>query len=121
MMRASGEVLGDFLGLAKAALDDGGDDQKNVAAVLVAASFEDTIRRLAAAKTAVSDRPRLEDVVRILKLKVNEVLVGASVATAVGYVKFRNDALHADWKNIQPAAVTSCMAFVEGLLQQHFA
>ena len=94
MMRASGEVLGDFLGLAKAALAEGGDDQKNVPAVLVAASFEDTIRRLAAAKTGVSDRPKLEDVVGILK--VNEVLVGASVATAVGYLKFRNDALHAE-------------------------
>jgi hypothetical protein len=82
-MRVSGEVLGDFLSLAKAALADGGDDQKNVAAVLVAASFEDTIRRLAAATAGVGDRRKLEDVVGILK--VNEVLVGASVATAVGY------------------------------------
>ena len=49
------------------------------------------------------------------------VLVGPSVSTASGYLKFRNDALHADWKHIRPEVTGSCLAFVEGLLLQHFS
>src|SRR5580704_15260224 len=41
----TGEVLADFVQLGKAALDEGTEASKNVAAVLVAAAFEDTIRR----------------------------------------------------------------------------
>jgi hypothetical protein len=118
-MQASGEILGNFLSLAKEAIADGGDGQKNVAAVLVAAAFEDTLRRLASAKASVNDRPNLEALVG--RLKIAGVLVGPSVATAAGYIKFRNDALHADWKGIQPSIVGSCLAFVEGLLLEHFS
>jgi hypothetical protein len=39
-----GAVLTDFIGLARSVLGDPGDEAKNVAAVLVAAAFEDTIR-----------------------------------------------------------------------------
>ena len=118
-MQVSGEVLGDLLGLAKAGLADGGEDQKNVAAVLVAAAFEDTLRRMATAKAGVTDRPKLEDVIG--RLKASGVLTGPSVSTANGYLKFRNDALHADWSKLQAATVGSALAFVEGLLLAHFA
>ncbi len=119
-MQASGELLGDFLGLAREALDGPAiDARKNVAAVLVAAAFEDTLRRLAAAKASVADRPSLEEIVG--RLKAAGVLVGASVSTANGYLKFRNDSLHADWQNVQVATISSCMAFVEGLLHEHFS
>ena len=37
-LRAAGEVLGDMLGLAKEALEEGAENRKNVAAVLVAGS-----------------------------------------------------------------------------------
>ena len=43
----TGEVLGDLLQLGEATLDEGTNESKNVAAVLVVAAFEDTIRRLA--------------------------------------------------------------------------
>jgi hypothetical protein len=43
--RTAGEVLGDMLGSAKDALTEGSDDARNVAAVLAAATYEDTIRR----------------------------------------------------------------------------
>lgn len=119
VMRGSGEVLGDMLGLAKDALGTAGDAEKNVAAVLVAASFEDTLRRLASTKAGVVDRPKLEDVIG--KLKAAGVLVGPSVSIANGYLKFRNDALHADWDHIQPTTIGSCLAFVEGLLLEHFS
>ena len=81
-MRGSGEVLGDLLGLAKEALADGGEPQKNVAAVLVAAAFEDALRRLAENKANVSDRPKLEEVIG--HLKSAGVLAGASISTANG-------------------------------------
>ena len=118
-MRGSGEVLGDMLGLAKEAIANGGEGQENVAAVLVTAAFEDTIRRLASAKAGVFDRPKLENVIG--QLKSAGVLAGATLSTAAGYLKFRNDALHADWSNVDAATVQSCLAFVEGLLLQHFS
>jgi hypothetical protein len=55
------------------------------------------------------------------QLKAAGVLVGASVSSAVGYLKFRNDALHADWSAVQAATISSCLAFVEGLLLEHFS
>ncbi len=47
--QAAAEVLTDFVALSRAALAEKGEDAKNVSAVLVAAAFEDTIRRLGAA------------------------------------------------------------------------
>jgi hypothetical protein len=118
-MQASGAVLGDLLGLAKEALAASGGVQKNVAAVLVAAAFEDTLRRLAEIKAGLVDRPKLEEVIGILKNA--QVLVGASASTANGYLKFRNDSLHADWSNVETPVIGGCLTFVEGLLNQHFS
>ncbi len=44
--RAAGEIVADMLGLAKEALAEGSDGAKNVAAVLAAAAYEDTIRKI---------------------------------------------------------------------------
>ena len=44
----TGDVLSDFIKLARTVSDEGGDASKNVAAVLAAAAFEDSLRRLAA-------------------------------------------------------------------------
>jgi hypothetical protein len=117
--QAAGEVMGDFLALAKEALSDGNPNAKNVAAVLVAASFEDTIRKMGETLAAVQGRPDLQDLVQALK-KAN-ILTGASVSTAVGYLRFRNDALHADWANVNEAVIGSCLAFTEALLVKHFS
>jgi hypothetical protein len=118
-MQASGVELGDFLTLAKQALNEGGEGEKNVAAVLVAAAFEDTLRRLAEAKAAVTDRPKLEDVIG--KLKTAGVLAGASVSTANSGLNFRNDSLHAHWQHVDKVTIGTYLAFVEGLLLKHFA
>ena len=118
-MRGSGEVLGDMLALARDAVANGGEGQKNVEAVLVAAAFEDTVRRPGSAKAQVIDRPKLEDVIG--RLKLTGVLAGAGLSTASGYLKFRNDALHADWSRIDAATIQSCLAFVEGLLLYYFS
>ena len=65
-------------------------------------------------------RLKLDSEDLIGRLKVAGVL-GAALSTASGYLKFRNDALHADWSKIDAATVQSCLAFVEGLLLQHFS
>lgn len=118
-MLASGMELGDLLGLGKQALAQDGDGHKNVAAVLVAAAFEDTLRRLAELKAGLTDRPKLEEVVG--KLKAAGVLAGAAVSTANSGLKFRNDSLHADWQHVDRVTIGTYLAFVEGLLLKHFS
>ena len=95
--RAIGEVIADMLGLAKEALHHG-EKSRNVAAVLTAAAFEDTIRKMGATLANVQGRPDLANV--LTALKTAKVIVGAPLTTAQGYLKFRNDALHADWANL---------------------
>ena len=63
----TGEVLSDFLGLAKEALDRGDENGKNVAAVLTAAAFEDTIRRMGVSFCGIHERDKLEKIVIALK------------------------------------------------------
>jgi hypothetical protein len=116
--KGAGLALGDFLALGKEALSERTEESKNVAAVLTAALFEDTIRRLGELKAGVMGRPKLQEVIDALK--DSRVMEGATLTIALGYLKFRNDALHADWAGITPAAVESCIGFVEQLLQQHF-
>ena len=51
--QVTGEVLTDFIQLARAVLNQQTDGAKNVAAVLAAAAFEDTIRRMGATLAGV--------------------------------------------------------------------
>ena len=67
----------------------------------------------------VTGRPKLEVVIG--ELKTAGVLAGASLTIALGYLKFRNDALHADWAAVDQASVGSCIAFTQALLVQHFS
>jgi hypothetical protein len=114
----TGEVLADFLQLSRAALHEKGDDAKNVASVLAAALFEDTIRRLAAAN-AIPHNEKLQDV--ITALKDNGVLQGSQVGIANSYLNFRNNSLHAQWDKVGRESVASVLGFVEQLLVKHFS
>ncbi len=115
----AGEILGDLIALAKAALSEDKPGTVNVAAVLTAASYEDTIRRMGNQLAGITDRRDLEKVLIVLKEKGH--LKGAQVGIAQSYLKFRNDALHADWDDIEKESVNSCLSFVEGLLLKHFS
>jgi len=117
--RIAGEVLGDLIELAKTALEDRTPGTLNVAAVLVAASYEDTLRRMGTQLAGISNKPKLEKVQNILKEK--GLLRGSEVSALAGFLKFRNDALHANWDHIQETTVHSCLAFVEQLLLKHFS
>lgn len=111
------EVLTDHVGLSRRALEDGSDDAKNVAAVLAAVAFEDTIRRLAI-NNGIPHKDKLADVLN--ELKSQGILQGAQVGIANSYLNFRNSALHAQWDRVDRAGVASVLGFVEQLLLTQF-
>jgi len=114
----SGEIISDLLTIARDKLEEDSESAKNVSAVLVAAAFEDIMRTMGSEFAGIQGRPKLESVVGELKDK--QVLKGGEVGTALSYLKFRNDSLHADWQNVQKSQVASCLGFVEALLVKHF-
>jgi hypothetical protein len=118
LKRLTSEVLTDMVQLARAVMDEPADNAKNVAAVLAAASFEDTIRRMGSAFAGVMGKDDLSNVIDALKS--NGILVAPQLGIAIGYLNFRNRALHANWDQIDRAAVNSVLGFVEGLLLKHF-
>lgn len=117
--QVAGEIFGELVGLAKDTLVDDTETAKNVSAVLVAAAFEDLMRRMGSELAGVVGRPKLEDVVTAHKNA--GILKGGEVGIAQSYLKFRNDSLHADWAKVQKSQVQSCMAFIEALLTKHFS
>ncbi|KAB2960461.1 MAG: hypothetical protein F9K13_05220 [Candidatus Methylomirabilis oxygeniifera] len=112
------EVLSDLIKLARTVSDEGGEATKNVAAVLAAAAFEDSLRRLAAS-AGLPHQEKLADVVTALKEK--DVLQGAQVGIAQSYLSFRNRALHAKWTEVDRPEVASILGFTEALLVKHFS
>jgi hypothetical protein len=115
----TGEIVSELLVLAREVLSDQSEEATKVSSVLVAAAFEDIIRRMGAEFAGVTARPKLEEVITSLKQK--DALKGGEVTTALGYLKFRNDSLHADWAKVERTQVASCLAFVEALLVKHFS
>lgn len=116
--RIVGDVLADFIQLVRAALDEPTAEAKNVAAVLAAAAFEDTIRRMGSNLAGVTSREKLSDVIEVLKSR--GILQPPQLGIAVSYLNVRNLALHANWDQIERAAVHSVLGFVEQLLLKHF-
>jgi hypothetical protein len=116
--QAEAEVLADFVALSRAALEAGGDQEKNVAAVLAAAAFEDSIRRLGAIHAGTVGGEKLADV--LVALKKSGFLHGPQVAIAQSYLTFRNHAMHAEWDKIESEAVDAVLGFVEQLVLKYF-
>jgi hypothetical protein len=115
----AGEVLTDLIQLARIVLNEPGEGAKNVAAVLTAASFEDTIRRMGETLAGVMGRDDLSEV--LTKLKEAGVIQSPQVGIAQSYLSFRNHALHANWEKIEREAIHSVLGFVEQLLLKHFS
>ena len=100
-------------------LEEGGEASKNVAAVLAAAAFEETIRRMGAAFAGIVDRDDLSKI--IVELKQQGILQGSQVGVVQSHLQFRNDALHADWNKIDHVAVSTALQLVQHLLLKHFS
>jgi hypothetical protein len=115
----TGEILADLLQLAKVALDEGTEASKNVAAVLAAAAYEDTIRRMGSSFCAIQTRDDLSTIV--IALKDGGVLQGAQFGTVQAQLQFRNDALHTHWAKIDAIGVSTVIQLVQALILKHFA
>ncbi len=111
----SGEIFGDFVGLAKQSLSEG---NKNVAAVLVCAALEDALKRYARDNGLDVKDKSMQDVVGALKSK--GLVSGANKSLLDTIPKIRDDAMHANWKKISPVEIDSVIGFVEQFLRDHF-
>lgn len=113
----SGEVFGDFIGLAKQSLSDG---YKDVAAVLSCAALEDALKRYARNNGIddVADKV-MQEVVSALKSK--GLVKGAQKTMLDTMPKIRDYAMHANWSKITEADVGSVIGFVEQFLLSHFS
>jgi hypothetical protein len=116
--RVESDVLSDLVQLARAVLEAPGDGPKNVAAVLTAAAYEDTLRRIAREHAGVIGRDDLSDVV--LQLKNAGLLVSPQLGIVQSFLNFRNRALHAEWDQIDRTSVGSGLTLVQELLLKHF-
>lgn len=115
----AGEILEELVRLAKEVMIDRTEEAKYAGAVLAAAAYEGLLRRMGEEFAGVTGRPKLDEV--IAALKNAGVFKGGQIGLAQSYLKFRNDSLHADWKNVDRSQVESCLAFSESLLVKHFS
>jgi hypothetical protein len=112
----SGDILGDFVKLAKASLQDG---YKDVAAVLACAALEDALKRYARENGLVVDNKVMQEVVGALKSK--GLVKGAQKTLLDTMPKIRDYAMHANWDKIIEADVGSVIGYVEQFLLSHFS
>ena len=112
----SGEILGDFVLLAKQALDN---DHKDVAAVLASAALEDALKRYAKIHGLQVEDAAMSRVIGALKSR--KLVSGARTSLLDVMPKLRNYALHAEWEKITEPDVNSIIGFVEQFLITEFS
>jgi hypothetical protein len=115
-LRVSGEVFGDFVGLARKALADG---HKDVAAVLACAALEDALKRFAVANALAVDDKSMQEVINALK--GGGLVAGAQKTMLDAMPKIRNHALHAEWAKLSEPDVNGVIGFVEQFLLTKFS
>lgn len=111
----SGEIFGDFIGLAKSALRE---NSKDVAAVLACAALEDALKRFAESNGLNVGDKVMQEVVNALKAK--GLVTGAQKSLLDSMPKIRDYAMHANWEKITAQDVGSVIGFVEQFLLSHF-
>jgi hypothetical protein len=112
--QAKGEVLGDFIALAREALATGTGGAERVAAVLGASALEETLKQLGSENGLDVQTRDFRGVIQ--KLKDSGILSGAQPSVAMGYSIFRDRAFHGQFEQIDRATTESALAFTEGLL-----
>lgn len=111
----SGEIFGDFVALAKAALTEG---HHTVAAVLACAALEDALKRFATANGLDVGGKVMQEVVNALKSK--GLVSGAQKSLLDAMPKIRDYAMHSEWNKITPQDAGSVVGFVEQFLVTNF-
>jgi hypothetical protein len=112
----SGEILGDFVTLAKATLQEG---NKDAAAALASAALEDALKRYARQNELIVDDKEMQAVVGALKSK--GLVSGAQKTLLDTMPKLRDYAMHANWDKLTNEDVGSIIGFVEQFLLSHFS
>lgn len=110
-----GEILGDFVFLAKIALKDG---NKDVAAVLASAALEDALKKYASKNKLDVNNKAMQEVVSALKSK--GLVGGAQKSLLDTMPKLRDYAMHANWDKLKSEDVGSIIGFVEQFLLSNF-
>ena len=115
-LRISGDVLGDFVALARSSLDEG---HKDVAGVLAAAALEDVLKRYATENDIDTEDRKMTEVINALKAK--GLIKGGQNKLLQVLPKIRNHALHAEWDKFSELEVGSVLGYVEQFLLKHFS
>ena len=111
----AGDILGDFVSLAKITLKEG---NKDVAAVLASAALEDALKKYASKNDLEVNDKSMQEVVSALKSK--GLVSGAQKSLLDTMPKLRDYAMHANWEKIKPEDVSSIIGFVEQFLLSNF-
>lgn len=112
----AGEVFGSLLNSARAALQE---EHKDSAAVLAAAAFEDSLKKIAVLHGLNVAEQELGNVIGALKAQ--QLLQGGAAKLAERYQSFRNWAMHANWEKITQEEVGGVIGFAEQLLIKHLS
>ena len=113
---AKGEILADFIVMAKQAIEN---SVKDVAAVLACAALEDTLKKYAELHGLnVSDKD-MSEVIGALKSRA--LVKGPRGKVLDSFTMVRNKAFHAQWDKIEMTEVQSVIAFVETFLSIEFS
>jgi hypothetical protein len=116
LKQTSGQVLGDFVSLAKEFASAG---NKDTSAVLAAAALEDALKRFATLQGLDVEAKDMAQVANALK--ANHFLKGPQAPLVESFIKLRNKALHAEWDKFSIEEVKSLIAFVDEFLLTHFS
>lgn len=112
----SGEIFGDFVNLAKQALNE---SHKDVAAVLASAALEDALKRYAKSNGINVDDATMQKVIGAIKSA--GLVTGARKTLLESMPRIRNYAMHAQWDKITEPEVNSMIGFVEQFLLTEFS
>jgi hypothetical protein len=111
----SGEIFGDFVGMARIALSEG---HKNVAVVLAAAALEDSIKRFCKNNEIDVQDKSLQDLVNAMKSK--SLLSGSKKSLLDSMPRIRDNAMHANWDKISEVDVGTMIGFLDQFLITEF-
>ncbi|MGD0887332.1 MAG: hypothetical protein ABSA46_21010 [Thermodesulfovibrionales bacterium] len=114
--RITGEFFGDFINMAKNAIEN---NYKDVAAVLASAAIEDALKKFGTINGLELENKEMSEVINALKLK--EVLKGPQAKISSSYITLRNKAFHAEWDKIDTLEVKSLIAFTEEFILVNFS
>lgn len=112
----TGEIFGDLVTSAKAALSEG---YHQVATLLACAALEDALKKYATLNGLNVDDQDMEQVINALKGK--GLVSGPQKGLLGSMPKIRNHAMHAQWDKLKPEDAGSVIGFVEQFLLTHFA